>query len=157
MRWRLASARKSRDDHGPISKSDQFLDRIMNISVQESLSLKTAISWFAVILLVSLTPLWFAQFPPLNDYAGHLARIYIFNQLNGSEIFQHMYEFTTWMIPNVIMDISILLLAKVFPFELAGRIFVALTLGVILSGVVFLNYALTRRFSLWPFLRDLSS
>lgn len=103
---------------------------------------------FAFTVLFSiLLPLAVIQFPPLNDYPFHLARIAIIDRLPHSAFLQSAYSLNTFLLPNVGMDVIMLALSRMVPIPLAGRIFVALMQLLILSGIVLLNHALFRKVS----------
>src|SRR4051794_41132084 len=82
---------------------------------------------FSLFLLASLTPLFFTHFPPLHDYAFHLARAEILKSLSSSAFLRDHYELGTFLLPNVAMDAAMLGLMKLAPVDLSGRIFVGLT------------------------------
>jgi len=92
----------------------------------------------------------FVIHPPLHNYPGHLARIYIEKHLLTSSFLSERYEFNTFLLPNVVMDVSCLFLTKFLSVAAAGRVFVAVTLLLILCGTLFLHYCLFARFSPWP-------
>lgn len=105
---------------------------------------------FVLVLAIATLPLWFADVPPLNDYPFHIARIYILQHLDDTPFLGEVYERRSFLLPNMGMDLVVLGLSAVLPLEIAGRVFVGLTLALILGGTVWLHYALTRRLEPWP-------
>lgn len=105
---------------------------------------------FVVILLVSIAPLVFATYPPLMDYPFHLARVHILANWKASPLLQDWYEIGSFILPNMGMDLVGLGLAKLFPLLVAGRVFLALTLAIILSGCLVLHRSVHGYFSWWP-------
>jgi len=101
----------------------------------------------ALILLSSL-PLVFVSFPPLMDYPFHLARMFILSHLNHAGVAGEVYEFNTYMLPNIGIDLIGLLLAKVMSPELTGLTFVFLIFVLLISGTAFLSYAIYKKVSL---------
>ena len=105
---------------------------------------------FVLVLAIATLPLWFADVPPLNDYPFHIARIHILQHLDDTPFLNEVYERRSFLLPNMGMDLVVLGLSAVLPLEIAGRLFVGLTLALILGGTVWLHYALTRRLEPWP-------
>src|SRR5262249_43917027 len=65
------------------------------------------------------------------------------------------YEFGSFLLPNVGMDVVVLGLAQFFPVTVAGHIFLALILGLMLSGCMALYRGVHGPFSFWPLLAAL--
>src|SRR5437667_8554931 len=96
----------------------------------------TVRSMFVVLVLVCLTlsPLLWAAVPPLVDYPNHLARMWILAQ-NGTvpELAQN-YVVAWRLLPNLAMDLIVPALAQIMPLEIAGRLFIALTMLSLVAG-----------------------
>ncbi len=107
---------------------------------------------FLLVLAVVLAPLMAASVPPLHDYPFHLARADILASLPGSAFQRAHYQQGSFLLPNVGMDVVMLPLTRLLPILLAGRVFLGLTLVVLLTGTVALHAALHRRLSTWPLL-----
>ena len=105
---------------------------------------------YGALLIVSLAPIWAVAVPPLVDYPNHLARMYILAHAGNSEILRNFYEIHWAVLPNLAMDLVVPPLAHVFPIEVAGKIFLSLTLVIMSSGTIALHYALHRRLTPWP-------
>ncbi len=103
-----------------------------------------------MVLAIATLPLWFVEVPPLNDYPFHIARIHILRHLDDTPFLSEVYERRSFLLPNMGMDLVVLGLSAVLPLEIAGRVFIGLTLALILGGTVWLHYALTRRLEPWP-------
>src|SRR6202023_2867317 len=54
------------------------------------------------------------------------------------------------LLPNLAMDLVVPLLAHIVPIDVAGRIFVALTMLTLIGGTAALHRALYGRAGLWP-------
>jgi hypothetical protein len=121
----------------------------------DTVSLPTAAVGFSLALSVSIVPLIFVTHPPLLDYPFHIARAYILDNWNESPLLQSWYSIESFIIPNMGMDLTVLLLTKLFPIEVAGRVFIALTFGITLSGCMFLYRMLYGHLSLWPLISSL--
>jgi len=110
------------------------------------------LSGFGILLFISLIPLGLVRFPPLVDYPNHLARMHILTYLDPSNILSEYYQVKWAILPNLATDLIVPLLAKIFPLEIAGRIFIAIIFLLLLSGTCALFYALHRCISVWPLL-----
>lgn len=105
---------------------------------------------YGALLAVALAPIWTVAVPPLVDYPNHLARMYILAHAGNSEILRNFYEVHWAVLPNLAMDLVVPPLARVFPIEVAGKIFLSLTLVILSSGTIALHCALHRRLTPWP-------
>jgi hypothetical protein len=104
---------------------------------------------FFVVAILALVPLLFVRFPPINDYPFHLARIVILARLDDP-VFSRFYQQGSFLLPNLGMDAVAIPLSRLLGPELATRVFVQLTLIVMLAGTTALHWAAHRRFSPWP-------
>jgi hypothetical protein len=125
------------------------LDRSEVVSVDRPLRLIFLVATLTAIL--ALLPVYATRFLPFNDYPFHLARMVILSQLDNP-IFSRFYTEGSFLLPNVAMDAVVVPLSLLLGAELASRVFVELTLLVILFGTVALHWAAHRRLSLWPLL-----
>ena len=99
----------------------------------------------------ALMPIFSTRFLPINDYPFHLARMIIFAQLDNP-IFARFYQQGSFLLPNVGMDAVVVPLSMLIGPERATRVFVELTLLVLLFGTMALHWAAHRRLSVWPLL-----
>jgi len=127
------------------------LDQVDDFSVEDRRVTRFA-GCVALVLFVVLMPLFVASIPPLHDYQFHLARIDVLASLPKSAFLRSRYEQGSFLFPNVGMDVVMLPLLRILPVLLAGRVFLGLTLVVMLTGTVALHAALHRRLSVWPLL-----
>ncbi|MBN9534912.1 MAG: hypothetical protein J0H79_12205 [Alphaproteobacteria bacterium] len=107
---------------------------------------------FCVLAGVSVAIVFLPILPPLNDYPNHLARMHILANLDQSPALQLYYRNVMAAQPNLAMDIIVPLLSRWMPLEMAGRVFIALTLLVTAAGTLALHFSLHRRWSVWPLL-----
>lgn len=115
-----------------------------------ALSFRQAALALVVAYAVCLAPVLLAQNPPLHDYMFHIARIYILTHWQMSSALQAHYVVGSFILPNIAFDVIAVLLAHIMPLELAGRVFIALTLALQLSGCMALYRTLQGRYGLWP-------
>lgn len=104
-----------------------------------------------IIACLIITPVIFNQFIPLNDYPFHLARIVILANLDDP-IYSEFYKAGSFLLPNMAMDMIAVPLAAIVGAETASRIFVILSVLVMLLGTMLLHHAVHSRFSPWPLL-----
>jgi len=103
-----------------------------------------------IVLVVSLAPILLSTVPPLHDYPFHLARSDILASLNASPFLQTYYQQGSFLLPNVGMDVAMIPLTHSMPILLAGRVFLGITLVIMLTGTVALHASLHGRLSVWP-------
>src|ERR1700722_2582909 len=74
-----------------------------------------------------LLPIWTAAFPPLLDYPNHLARAFVLSHLRDPSFsFGQFYRSDWGPYPYLGMDALLAVLARMFPIETAGRIYLSL-------------------------------
>lgn len=89
---------------------------------------------FALINLALVLPLWMTKYPPLMDYTNHLARAYILHNYDHVETFKSSYVKVIEPIPNLAFDLIAPFFMKVCRVEVAGKIFLTLTLLLFTFG-----------------------
>jgi hypothetical protein len=106
--------------------------------------------WLAVPLAVlMLAPLLIYPEPYLQDYPNHFARTYIALNRTDDLLSRH-YEYVWSAEPNMGWDIWMYLIGKIMPLAYAGKLFIAATFAITLSGALILHRALCGRAT--PFL-----
>ncbi len=105
--------------------------------------------WLAACALV-VSPLLWAAIPPLVDYPNHLARAWILTHAASVPELAANYVVNFRVLPDLAMDGGMLLLSHLLPFEVAGRVFIALAMLSPVAGTVALHHALHGRVGLWP-------
>lgn len=101
---------------------------------------------------VALLPLTLVSIPPLTDYPNHLARMFVLAHWHEMPALQANYALNWAILPNLAMDLVVPPLSRIMPLELAGRVFLALCLGVLAGGTAVLHRVLHGRWSHWPLL-----
>lgn len=101
----------------------------------------------AVVLVI--LPLFYTQLPPLEDYPNHLARMFVLAR--PEDPFLSRFYTIQWApIPNLIMDLFVPPLVPIFGVYTAGRIFIGVTLLLMMLGPMLLHRALYGRWSAFP-------
>ena len=96
----------------------------------------------ALALGVALAPIALNSVPPLGDYPGHLARVFVLHQLLHGAGFADMFRIHWAIVPNLAIDGVVLGLMELgVPVEIAGRLFLGATVALLGTGVVALHRA----------------
>lgn len=103
-----------------------------------------------LVAALIVLPLLYTLVPPLEDYPNHLARMFILAQHASSTPLTQFYNIAWAPIPNLIMDIVIPPLVPFFGIYAAGRIFIAITLLLMLLGPMLIHRAMYHTWSAWP-------
>jgi len=102
----------------------------------------------AVVLVLLLVPLAFAEMPVLLDYPNHLARAVI---LAGQAPEAEAWFAPDWrVLPNLAFDLLMMPLLRVLGPHEAGRIVIGLAAGLGVLGTLAYHRAVFRRASWWP-------
>jgi hypothetical protein len=107
---------------------------------------------FLVLAAATILPIASVRIPPLADYINHLARMHAVVSIGDDPLLSRFYLIHWQLLPNLMMDLVVPPLMRLFDIYTAGRIYL---LGVMLmqaGGVVALSYALFRRLSPAPLL-----
>jgi hypothetical protein len=106
---------------------------------------------FAGLALVGLLlPLFVVEIPPILDYPNHLGRIWLLSLHGRDPTLSRMYAPDWHLIPNLAIDVVVPPLLRVFPLYAAGRVALAMTLLLPVTGTIVLHRAIHRRWSVWP-------
>ncbi len=91
----------------------------------------------------AIYPLWAVKYPPLLDYPNHLASSYVLAHLRDTSLPFHQWYGAEWgPYPYIAMDAVLHVLQFFAPIELAGRVYLSLTiLGLPLATWFFLRQA----------------
>ena len=105
---------------------------------------------YVVLSALSLFPLYFAAIPPLVDYPNHLARMWILLHAADIPSLAANYVVHWQWVPNLAMDLVVPALAQAMPLELAGRVFIGLTMLSLAAGTAAVHRALYGKVGVWP-------
>ena len=98
-----------------------------------------------VLLAAALAPLFLVEIPALVDYPNHLARMHILAELGDSPELQAIYAANWAVLPNLAMDAVVPWLGRVVGVTAAGKLFIALTLVLLVAGTLALSRVLHGR------------
>ena len=105
---------------------------------------------YGAVLAIALVPLLAASVPPLSDYPNHLARMHLLAELDRSEALASIYTVQWKVLPNLAMDLIVPLLTPLLGLEIAGKLFLAASLVLLVLGTAAVHRALYGRAGLWP-------
>jgi hypothetical protein len=105
---------------------------------------------FGVLALVAVIPIITHPLPPLEDYLNHLARMHVIATIGHDPYLSRFYEIDWQIVPNLMMDMVVPVLAHAMNVYLAGQMFTVATLLLIVSGTLTLNRALFGQWSVLP-------
>jgi hypothetical protein len=105
---------------------------------------------FTLFILITAIPIITNPLPPLEDYVNHLARMHVITDIGRDVDLSRFYEIDWEFIPNLMMDLTVPILAKVMNIYLAGELFIIASFVMIASGCFALNRALYGAWSLTP-------
>jgi hypothetical protein len=105
---------------------------------------------FALIILIAAIPIITQPVPPLEDYINHLARMNVIAKIGQDANLARFYEIDWQIIPNLVMDLVVPMLARIANIYTAGQVFTILIFMNIISGGLALNRALFGRWSILP-------
>src|ERR1700739_397361 len=84
-------------------------------------------SLFAVLLAIVAVPILLNPLPPISDYINHLARMHIIATIGSDPDLHRYYEVDWQLIPNLMMDLIVPLLARTMNIYLAGQAYTLLS------------------------------
>jgi hypothetical protein len=105
---------------------------------------------FVVLIAITAIPIILHPWPPISDYINHLARMYVIARGASDPNLARFYEVDWQLIPNLMMDLVVPLLARVMNIYLAGQVYTIGCFALILSGTLALHRQLFGRWSALP-------
>jgi hypothetical protein len=105
---------------------------------------------YAVLVAIALYPIFSVAVPPLVDYPNHLARMYILAHWKSIPELQQNYIADWNLHPNMAMELIVPFLARFMPIYMAGKLFIAATLLLLLGGTIALRRVVYGQVGLWP-------
>lgn len=105
---------------------------------------------YALAAVVIVAPITVIDIPLLADFPNHVARMHIIGNVDNDRLLAERYAVQFDLVPNLAMDLIVPWLAKLVPLDVAGRLFLGLTLLSTLAGVAVLHRVLFNFWSLYP-------
>ncbi len=107
---------------------------------------------FAACVGVATISVFTDRYLSINDYLNHLARGAVLLNYHRSAAFAQFFAPNWQMLPNLAFDLWIVGLGHILPVQIAGKLFIAATLALMLGGTICLHRVTFEKWSLWPFL-----
>lgn len=108
------------------------------------------VACYVALGAIALIPIFSVTVPPLIDYPNHLARMHILAHAESIPELRRNYLATGAMHPNMAMELVVPLLAQFMPIYMAGKVFIAMTLLLMLAGTAALRKAIYGHVGVWP-------
>src|SRR6266446_7850409 len=105
---------------------------------------------YLVLGALTLSPILSNPVPALVDYPNHLARMWILAKNGGIPELSSNYVANWRLLPNLAMDLIVPTLGGFMTVQAAGRLFIALTACLLVTGTMALHRALHGKVGLWP-------
>ena len=104
--------------------------------------------WFIALFAITQIPLYWVQYPDIQDLPSHLARVHILMHLPESETLQRYYTLRDWQFgTNLAMEVVVPILARWMDLLFAFKIFISLATLLMTTGAVALGRVVNGRFS----------
>ena len=104
-----------------------------------------SILFVGLVLAAAVLPVFLVAIPAMNDYPGHLARMYILNSIGTAEQNPYYYYYLPYIYPNLAMDIIVPIFARFIDVAQATKAFLILAQILLVSGAIALEFAVKRR------------
>ncbi|MBS1713866.1 MAG: hypothetical protein JST30_05970 [Armatimonadetes bacterium] len=114
--------------------------------------LRLALPILLLLIALASVPVWNVEYPPIVDYPLHMARAYLLSLPQDGQGITEFYRAHWIPIPNLGMDILVSLMMKVMTPMVAGKVFLTLVIGLLLSGGFALATALHKKVTVAAFL-----
>jgi len=138
----LATAPTSKNSPPPGLIRPRGLIKLLGLSERTPVT----IAFIALLAVVSV-PVFSTVLPPLVDYPNHLARMHLLAE-GGNQFYA-----VRWApLPNLAEDLIVPALAHLMPLDLAGKIFLVITFGLIAGGTLWLNRVVSGGWRWWGLL-----
>lgn len=105
---------------------------------------------YGVLSLGALYPLFRVDIVPLVDFANHMARMHVLADIADDPVLQSNYRLAWGLKPNLAIDVLLPPLTRIIPLFDLGRLFVALSMLILVAGTAALHRALHGKVGLWP-------
>ena len=97
------------------------------------------------VTALAILPVFLVEIPAMNDYPGHLARMYLLVSIGMPEQNPYYYFYLPFIYPNLAMDIIVPIFARVMDVASATKTFLIVSQILVVSGAVALEIAVKGR------------
>lgn len=105
---------------------------------------------YLVLTCIAVWPILAFDVPPLVDYPNHLARLHVLTAIDRNPLLAERYAVEWNILPNLAMDVIVYGLAKWLPVADILRLFVAVSMALIVAGTLAVSRQLHGQIGLMP-------
>ena len=105
----------------------------------------TSLWLVGLITALAILPVFLVEIPAMNDYPGHLARMYLLVSIGTPDQNPYYYFYLPFIYPNLAMDIVVPIFARFMDVASATKAFLIVSQILVVSGAVALEMAVKRR------------
>lgn len=128
---------------------ESFYERKVVIGVKllgTNRTIQSASLWLVgLITALAILPVFLVELPAMNDYPGHLARMYLLASTGTPDQNPYYYFYLPYVYPNLAMDIVVPFLARFMDAASAAKAFLVLSQILVVSGAVALEMSVKKR------------
>lgn len=126
--------------------SKQAVDAVELQKTNQTLSSQaTNLCFVGLLTALAILPVFLVEIPAMNDYPGHLARMYLLASIGTPDQNPYYYFSLPYVYPNLAMDIIIPLFARLTEVAIASKAFLILCQILVVSGAVALEMVVKGR------------
>lgn len=107
-------------------------------------------AFYLVCFAAAVWPVFAVDVPALVDYPNHLARMRILADIDTVPALRDNYAVHWMVVPNLAMDAVVPFLSRLLGLDLAGKVFIALSMCLPVVGVMTLRRVLHGHVGFWP-------
>lgn len=128
------------------SKSGWLVHTVELQGTKQTLFNQTTSLWLVTLITaLAILPVFLVDLPAMNDYPGHLARMYLLASIGTPDQNPYYYFYLPYVYPNLAMDIAVPFFARFIGVASAAKAFLILSQIIVVSGAVALEMAVKKR------------
>ena len=97
------------------------------------------------VTALSILPIFLVELPAMNDYPGHLARMYVLASIGTPDQNPYYYFYLPYVYPNLAMDVIVPFFSRFMDVAAATKVFLLFSQILLVSGAVALEMAVKGR------------
>ena len=109
------------------------------------LTLATDTLALIAVTALSILPIFLVELPAMNDYPGHLARMYVLASIGTPDQNPYYYFYLPYVYPNLAMDVIVPFFSRFMDVAAATKVFLLFSQILLVSGAVALEMAVKGR------------
>ena len=98
-----------------------------------------------LITVLAILPVFLVEIPTMNDYPGHLARMYLLTAIGTPRQNPYYYFYLPFIYPNLAMDIVVPFFSQFMDVGFATKAFLILSQILVVSGAIALDVVIKGR------------